>query len=81
MRPLVLPIYARKGIGPEVASGLRHASALLRQNGDDAIRLAALELLEQGFPASPRFFSRFSGCFIRVRISCFRRMKPCPAPL
>ena len=30
LRPLVLPIYARKGIGPEIASGLQTASALLR---------------------------------------------------
>jgi len=30
LRPLVLPIYARKGIGPEVAIGLQTASALLR---------------------------------------------------
>jgi MFS family permease len=30
LRPLVLPIYARKGIGPEVATGLQAASSLLR---------------------------------------------------
>ncbi len=30
LRPMVLPIYARKGIIPEVAQGLQNASALLR---------------------------------------------------
>jgi hypothetical protein len=30
LRPMVLPIYRRKGIVPEVAEGLLNASALLR---------------------------------------------------
>lgn len=30
LRPMVLPIYARKGIIPEIATGLQNASALLR---------------------------------------------------
>lgn len=30
LRPLVLPIYRRKGIIPQVAEGLQNASALLR---------------------------------------------------
>ena len=30
MRPMVLPIYRRKGIIPQVAEGLQNASALLR---------------------------------------------------
>ena len=30
LRRMVLPIYARKGIIPEIASGLQSASALLR---------------------------------------------------
>jgi MFS family permease len=32
LRPMVLPIYARKGIIPEVATGLENASGLLRTN-------------------------------------------------
>jgi MFS family permease len=32
LRPMVLPIYARKGIIPEVAEGLQDASSLLRTN-------------------------------------------------
>jgi MFS family permease len=30
LRPMVLPIYARKGIIPEIATGLQNASSLLR---------------------------------------------------
>ena len=30
LRPMVLPIYARKGIIPEIATGLQNASTLLR---------------------------------------------------
>lgn len=30
LRPMVLPIYARKGIAPEIATGLQSASSLLR---------------------------------------------------
>jgi hypothetical protein len=30
MRPLVMPIYRRKGIVPEIATGLNTASVLLR---------------------------------------------------
>ena len=30
LRPMVLPIYARKGIVPEIATGLQNASSLLR---------------------------------------------------
>lgn len=30
LRPMVMPIYARKGIIPEIATGLQNASALLR---------------------------------------------------
>jgi MFS family permease len=32
LRPMVLPIYARKGIIPEIATGLQNASGLLRTN-------------------------------------------------
>jgi MFS family permease len=32
LRPMVLPIYARKGIVPEIATGLQNASGLLRTN-------------------------------------------------
>jgi len=32
LRPMVLPIYARKGIFPEIATGLQNASGLLRTN-------------------------------------------------